>query len=65
MYILNIASAIKRCQSLKSEALSLKTVINKLSFLKKTVIFSEKKDFLLLTIKQFTITHTNTSVFNI
>ena len=38
MFMLNIASAIKRCQSMKSLTLSLKTVISKLDFLKKTVI---------------------------
>ena len=38
MYIQNIAEAIKRCQSMKSETLSLKTIINELDFLKKTVI---------------------------
>ena len=36
MYILN--TAIKRCQSMKSETFSLETIINKLDFLKKTVI---------------------------
>ena len=38
MYILNIASAIKIWQSVKSEIISLKTIINELDFLKKTVI---------------------------
>ena len=38
MYILNIASAIKKCQSMNSEILSLKTIINKLDLLKKEVI---------------------------
>ena len=37
MYILNITSAIKRCLSMKSEALSLKTIINQLDFLMKRV----------------------------
>ena len=38
MYILNIAKAIKKCQSMKSENVSLKTIINELNFLKKAVI---------------------------
>ena len=38
MYILNIERAIKKCQLMKSETLSLKTVINELDFLKKTVV---------------------------
>ena len=38
MYVLNIASSIKRCQSMKSETLYLKTIINELDFLWKTVI---------------------------
>ena len=39
MYTLNIARAInKRCLSMKSGTLSLKTIIKKLSFLKKVVI---------------------------
>ena len=35
MYILKIESSIKRYQSIKSETLSLKNIINKLDFLKK------------------------------
>ena len=31
MYILNIASAIKRCRSMKSETLSLNTIIKELN----------------------------------
>ena len=38
MHILNIARAIKILLSMKSEALSLKTILNKLEFLRKTVI---------------------------
>ena len=38
MYALNIARAIKKCLSIKSETLSLKTIINELNFLKKAVI---------------------------
>ena len=39
MYTLNIATAIKKsCLPMKSEILSLKTIINKLEFLEKTVI---------------------------
>ena len=38
MYILNIASAIKRCQSFNSETLSLRTIINEFDLLKKEVI---------------------------
>ena len=38
MYILNIAKAIKKCQPMKSENVSLKTIINELNFLKKAVI---------------------------
>ena len=38
MYFLNIARAIKRCLSMISETLSLKTVIKGLDFLRKTVI---------------------------
>ena len=44
----------KRCHSIKPETLSLKAVINKLNFSKKTVISNEtfeKKDLLLLTTK--------------
>ena len=36
MYILNIARAKKRCLSVKSE--TLKTIINELDFLRKTLI---------------------------
>ena len=48
MYILNIARAVKKCQSLNSNTLSLK-IIWKLGFLKKTVLFNEnfkKKNFI-------------------
>ena len=38
MCTLNIVRTIKRCLSMKSETLSLKTIINKLDFLNKTVI---------------------------
>ena len=39
MYILNIAGAIKRSQIIKSDTLSLKTMVNELDFFKaKTVI---------------------------
>ena len=38
MCILNIASAFKRCLSIKPETLSLKAIINELDLLKKTVI---------------------------
>ena len=38
MYILNIAKPIKRCQSMEPETLSLKTIINELDFVRKTVI---------------------------
>ena len=40
MHILNIASTIKNmsCQSMTSETLSLNTIIDKLDFLRKTVI---------------------------
>ena len=40
MHILNIGSAIKNmsCQSMTSETLSLKTILNKLDFLRKAVI---------------------------
>ena len=38
MYILNIASAILKMPVNESETLSLKTIINKLDFLRKTVI---------------------------
>ena len=50
MYILNNARAIKRCHSMKSGTLSLKTIIKELHFLRKTVINEtpEKKDLLLL-----------------
>ena len=54
MYILNIARAKKRCMSMKSETLSLKTIIKEMDFLRKTVIISmkrlkkKKKDLLLL-----------------
>ena len=37
MYILKIPRAIKRFQSMKSETSSLKTIINKQDFLRKTV----------------------------
>ena len=33
MYILNIAKAIKNCQSMKSKTCSLKTIIKELDFL--------------------------------
>ena len=38
MYISNIARAAKSCMSMKSETLPLKTITNKLDFLKKAVI---------------------------
>ena len=38
MYILNFANTMKRCQSMKSETSSLKTIINELDFLRKTVV---------------------------
>ena len=38
MYILNMARAIKKCQSMKSKTLSLKTIENKPDFLRKAVI---------------------------
>ena len=38
MYILNIATAIKKCQSMKSETFTLKTIITELYFLRKTVV---------------------------
>ena len=38
MYIPNITSAIKKCQSMNSEILSSKAIINKLDLLKKEVI---------------------------
>ena len=41
MYILNIASAIKKWHSMKSETLSLKTIIKELDFLKK-IYYSKK-----------------------
>ena len=54
VYIPNIASPIERCQSMKSEILSSKTIINALDFLKKTVIIQLniiKKDLQLFSIK--------------
>ena len=41
MYILIITKAIKRCQSMKSKTLSLKTSIKELDFLLKTVIIQQ------------------------
>ena len=38
MYILNIARALKKCLSMKSEILSLKIIRGQLDFLRKTVI---------------------------
>ena len=38
MYIVNIARAVKRSLSVKSETLSLKNIIKELDFLRKTVI---------------------------
>ena len=38
MYIFNFDSTIKRCQSMKSETSSLKTITNELDFLWKAVI---------------------------
>ena len=38
MYILNTFKAIKKCLSMKSETLSLKSIIQELDFLKKAVI---------------------------
>ena len=38
MNILNIARAIKKCQSMKSEILSLKTIVSKLDFISKIAI---------------------------
>ena len=38
MYVLDFTKAIKICQSMKSETLSLKTIINELDFLKKSII---------------------------
>ena len=55
IYILNIARAKKRQQSMKSEALSLETIIKKLDFLEKAVIILmecfKKKDLLSLASK--------------
>ena len=54
VYIPNIASSIERCQSMKSEILSSKAIINALDFLKKTVIIQLniiKKDLQLFSIK--------------
>ena len=42
MYILNIARA-KRCLSIKSETLSLKTIINKLDFAKENSYYLMKR----------------------
>ena len=41
MFVLNISRAIKRCQSKKSETLSMKTNINELDFLNETVIIQQ------------------------
>ena len=38
MYTLNIARAIKRCLSMKSEIISLKTIIRRIGFCKQAVI---------------------------
>ena len=37
MYILNIVSTIKRCQSMNSDTLTLKTIITELNLLRKEV----------------------------
>ena len=38
MYILNIADTVTKCQSMNSEILSLKTIMNELDLLKRKVI---------------------------
>ena len=38
MYVLNNARAIKRCLPMKSDTLSLKTIINELDFQGKTAV---------------------------
>ena len=42
MYTLNIARAIKRCLSVKSEIISLKTIIRRIGFCKQAVIIQWK-----------------------
>ena len=44
MYILNIIRIIEKCQSLKSKILSLKTIINELDFLSRTLSIISKKE---------------------
>ena len=44
MYTLNISSTRKTCQSMKADALFLKTIINKLDFLKKQLLFNETSE---------------------
>ena len=41
MYTITITKAIKKCQSMKSEILSLKIIINGLFFLWKTVVIQQ------------------------
>ena len=42
MYILNIADTVTKCQSMNSEILSLKTIMNELDLLKRKVIIQWK-----------------------
>ena len=62
MYTLNIARAIKRCLSMKSEIISLKTIIRRIGFCKQAVIiqwkaWKKKKNLLLLKNKQIQKIH--------
>ena len=43
MYILNIAGAIKRSQIIKSDTLSLRTMVNELDFFKANSYYSMKQ----------------------